>query len=104
MDLILSALLQTLFSESERDRPRLCNEHAVKLAEARLSESVIVPVIELYDSDFDISRTALLNLRKYGTGMAVANAMLFPCGQLHVGHFSRRAISRSRTANSSELI
>ena len=76
MDLILSALLEPSFLGSEQKRPSLRNEDVVKLAEGRLSESIIVHIIEQYDSDFDTSRTALLNLHRCGIGLRVVEAML----------------------------
>lgn len=76
MGLVLSALLRAWFLGSEQNRPSLRNEDVVKLAKAGLSQSVIVRIIELYDSDFDTSRTALSNLYRCGIGMRVVEAML----------------------------
>lgn len=76
MDLVLSALLQVWFLGSEQNRPSLRNEDVVKLAKACLSESVIVRIIAMCDSDFDTSRTALLNLYRCEIGMRVVEAIL----------------------------
>jgi|SRR5271169_3468153 len=76
LNVILSALLQSSFLGSERNRPRLHNEDIVKLAAHRLPERVVIRVIELYESDFDTSGTALSNLQECGIGNTVIEAML----------------------------
>jgi len=76
LNLILAALLQTSFLGSEHDAPLLNNGHVVKLARGRIPEDVIVRVIDLYESDFDMSRTGLATLRSKGISDCVVKAML----------------------------
>jgi hypothetical protein len=75
VDLFLAALLRPSFLESDRNRQRIDNEDLVKLTVAGLPASVIVRAIELYGGDFDISRSALLNLDQRGIGAKVIEAM-----------------------------
>lgn len=77
LDLILAALLQPSFLGPEHDRPRLSNEDVVKLAVNCLPENIIMRIIELYDSDFNTSGTALLNLGQRGVGNRIIEAMLY---------------------------
>jgi|SRR5271157_1310570 len=76
LNLILAALLQSSFLGSEQNKPLLNNDDVMKLADSRLSESVIVRVIDVYESDFDTSRNGLLRLRKNGIGDSVIQKML----------------------------
>ena len=76
LNLILAALLQPSFLGSELNKPQLNNEHVVKLARSCLSESVVIRVIEVYESDFDTSPDGLSRLRKSGIGDKVIEAML----------------------------
>lgn len=76
VDLLLAALLRPSFLESARNLPRLDNEDLVRLTAAGLTENVVVRAIELYDSDFDTSRSALLYLHERGIGAKVIETML----------------------------
>lgn len=76
LNLILAALLQSSFLGSGQNKPPLDNDDVMKLAASRLSESVIVRVIEVCESDFDTTPTGLLSLRKNGIGDKVIEAML----------------------------
>jgi hypothetical protein len=58
LNLILAAVLQPSFLGSEQNNLPLNNEDVVKLAHSRLSESVIIRVIEAYESNFDTTRKA----------------------------------------------
>jgi len=76
LNLILAALLDSSFLGSEQNKPPLNNDDVMRLAACRLSESVIVRVIEVCESDFDTTRTGLLSLRKNGIGDRVIETML----------------------------
>jgi hypothetical protein len=76
LDLILAALLQPSFRGSEQNRPRLNNEDVVKLARSCLSETVVIRIIEVCESDFDVSRGGLKSLRESAVGDKVIEAML----------------------------
>ena len=80
LNLILTALLESSFLESdlesEQYSPPVNNQDIVKLVRSRLSESLVIHVIQVYESDFDTSSDGLLNLRKSGIGDAVIAAML----------------------------
>jgi len=76
LNLILAALLETSFLSSEHDAPLLNNGHVVKLARGRIPEDVIVRVIDLYESNFDMSRSGLATLRSKGIRDYVVRAML----------------------------
>jgi hypothetical protein len=75
LDLILAALLQPSFFGSEQNRPRLHNEDAAKLARS-LSETVVIRIIEICESDFDISPGGLASLRNSRVGENVIEVML----------------------------
>jgi hypothetical protein len=76
VSLILAAIIDKSFLNSERNRPRLTNNHVVKLAGSPLPESVVVRVIRVYDSEFDTSICALLTLKRKGVSDQVIAAML----------------------------
>lgn len=80
LNLILTALLESSFlesdPESEQYSPLVNNQDIVKLVRSRLSESLVIHVIQVYESDFDTSSDGLLNLRKSGIGDSVIAAML----------------------------
>ena len=76
LNLILAALLETSFLSSERDAPLLNNGHVVKLAKGCIPEDVIVRVIDLYESNFDLSRTGLATLRSKRISDCVIRAVL----------------------------
>ena len=80
LNLILTALLGSSFLESdlesEQYSPLVNNQDIVKLVCSRLSESLVIHVIQVYESDFDTSNDGLLNLRKSGIGDSVIAAML----------------------------
>ena len=80
LNLILTALLESSFLESdlesEQYSPLVNNQDIVKLVRSRLSESLVIHVIQVYESDFDTSSDGLLNLRKSGIGDSVIAAML----------------------------
>ena len=48
----------------------------MQLVRSRLSESLVIHVIQVYESDFDTSSSGLLSLRKSGIGDSVIAAML----------------------------
>ncbi len=75
LNLILAALLRPSFLGSEQNKPRINNDDVLKLAASRLSESVIVRVIEVCETDFDTTRTGLLRLRRKGIGDRVIEMM-----------------------------
>lgn len=74
LDLILAALLQASFPGSEQNRPRLHNEDVVKLGR-RLSETVVIRIIEVCESGFDTSPGGLASLRNSWVGENVIEAM-----------------------------
>lgn len=76
LNLILSALLKPSFLKSEQYSPQVNNQDVVKLVRSGLSESLVIHVIQAYESDFDISSNGLLSLRKSGIGDSVIAAML----------------------------
>ena len=80
LNLILTALLESSFLESdlesEQYSPLVSNQDIVKLVRSRLSESLVIHVIQVYESDFDTSSNGLLSLRKSGIGDSVIAAML----------------------------
>ena len=75
LDLILAALLQPSFFGSEQNRPRLHNEDVLRLARS-LSETVVIRIIEVCESVFDISPGGLASLRNSRVGENVIEAML----------------------------
>lgn len=76
LNLILAALLHSSFLGSEQNKPRLNNDDVMKLSASCLSDSLIVRIIEVYESDFDTTRTGLLELRKNGIGDRVIEVIL----------------------------
>jgi hypothetical protein len=76
LNLILTALLESSFLKSEQCSPRITNQDVMKLVRGRLSENLVIHVIQVYESDFDISSNGLLSLRKSGIGDSVIAAML----------------------------
>jgi len=76
VSLILAALLDNSFLRWEHSKARLTNHHVVKLAGSPLSESVVVRVIGVYDSEFDTSHRSLLTLKRNGVSDKVIAAML----------------------------
>jgi hypothetical protein len=76
LDLILAALLQPSFFGSEQNRPRLHNEDVAKLARSCLSETVVIRIIEVCESDFDISPGGLASLRNSRVGENIIEVML----------------------------
>ena len=76
VSLIVAALLDNSFLSSEQHRVRLTNAHVVKLANSCLSDSVIVRVIGVYDTEFDTSNQGLLALKRNGVSDKVIAAML----------------------------
>src|SRR5271166_509557 len=73
--LILAALLHPAPLTSEQNKPLINNDDVLKLA-CRLSESVIVRIIEACETDFDTTRSGLLRLRRAGIGDRVIEMML----------------------------
>ena len=88
LNLILTALLESSFLESdlesEQYSPLVNNQDIVKLVRSRLSESLVIHVIQVYESDFDTSSGGLLNLRKSGIGDSVIAAMLLKASAAEV--------------------
>lgn len=88
LNLILTALLESSFLESdlesEQHSPLVKNQDIVKLVRSRLSESLVIHVIRVYESDFDTSSDGLLNLRKSGIGDSVIAAMLLKASAAEV--------------------
>ena len=76
VSLILAALLDNSFLSSEHSKARLTNSHVVKLAGSSLSDSIVVNIIGVYDSDFDTSDGSLLTLKRNGVSDDVIAAML----------------------------
>jgi|SRR5208283_4258731 len=76
LNVILAALLHSSFLGSEQNKPRLNNDDVMQLAASCLSETVIIRVVEVYESDFDTSNTALLRLRENGVGDRIIETML----------------------------
>ncbi len=76
VSLIVAALLDNSFLSSEQRRVRLTNAHVVRLANSCLSDSVIVRVIGVYDTEFDTSDRGLLALKRKGVSDQVIAAML----------------------------
>jgi hypothetical protein len=79
LNLILAALLQPSFLGSEQNKPRINNDDVLKLAASRLSESVIERIIEVYESDFDITSAGLWSLRKNGIAERLIETMSKKC-------------------------
>jgi hypothetical protein len=63
-------------STAELFKARPTNKHVVKMAGSPLSESVVVRVIGVYDSEFDTSDRRLLTLKRKGVSGKVIAAML----------------------------
>jgi len=76
LDLILAAVLNPSFLSSELNKPRLNNKDLLKLARHRLSDDLLIRVIEVYDNDFELSTNTLLTFRKGGLGERVIEALL----------------------------
>ncbi len=76
VSLIVAALLDNSFLSSEQHRVRLTNAHVVRLANSCLSDSVIVRVIGVYETEFDTSDRGLLALKRKGVSDQVIAAML----------------------------
>ncbi len=76
LDLILAALVRPAFLDAQRDRHRLDNHDIVKLSSRCLSANVLVQIIEVSETDFEVSPRSLLSLRKCGVGDRVIEAML----------------------------
>ena len=80
LNLILTALLESSFLESDLESEQygalVSNQDIVKLVRSRLSESLVIHVIQVYESDFNTSSNGLLSLRKSGIGDSVIAAML----------------------------
>lgn len=80
LDLILAALLRPSFLRSDQNKSRLNNEDVVKLTRSCFSETVVMRIIEVYESEFDISRGSITSLRNSGVGDNVIEAMLSKTG------------------------
>lgn len=76
VSLIVAALLDNSFLSSEQRRVRLTNAHVAKLAHSCLSDSVVVRVIGVYETEFDTSDRGLLALKRNGVSDKVIAAML----------------------------
>ena len=76
LDLILAAVLNPSFLSSKLNKPRLNNKDLVRLARHRLSDDLLIRVIEVYDNDFELSNNSLLKFRKSGLGEKVIEALL----------------------------
>jgi hypothetical protein len=76
VSVILAALLDNSFLSWEHSKARLTNNHVLKLAGSPLSESVVVGVIGVYDSEFDTSDGSLLTLKRNGVSDKLIAAML----------------------------
>lgn len=76
LNLILAALLQPSFLNSEENKPRLNNEDLLKLSRTRFSDDFLIRVIEVYENDFELSRKSLLRFRRSGVGEKVIEALL----------------------------
>jgi hypothetical protein len=76
VSLIVAALLDNSFLSSEQRRVRLTNAHVVRLANSCLSDSVVVRVIGVYDTEFDTSDRGLQALKRKGVSDQVIAAML----------------------------
>jgi len=68
--------LRPSFLRSDQSKLRLNNEGLVKLTRSCLSETVVMRIIEVYESEFDISRGSITSLRNSGVGDNVIEAML----------------------------
>jgi hypothetical protein len=75
MNLILAALLDASFL-GPKNEPRLNNNDVAKLAGERISESVIIRIIELYDGDYQTSGDELFRLRRKGVGDKTLKAII----------------------------
>lgn len=76
LDLILAALVKPNFRVSEQYRPRLNNHDIVKLIASRVSVQVIVRIIEVCESEFEMSSRSLSLLRKCGVSERIIEAVL----------------------------
>ncbi len=82
MNLILAALVDPSFAGSAGNKPRLTNDDIAVLAADRVSDNIIVRIIEFYEGEYEVSAQSLLHLcrdwrgRKGNRGNAVKGAQL----------------------------
>ena len=76
MNLILAALVDPSFAGSAGSKPPLTNNDIAVLAADRVSENVIVRIIEFYEGDYDVSAQSMLQLCRAGVGEKAIEAML----------------------------
>jgi hypothetical protein len=76
-DLILAALVDGSFFASRSNVPVLTNDGLGRLAAGRVSEDVILHIVEVYHGDYEISCRHLGALRKCGLGDRVIEAIVW---------------------------
>ena len=76
MNLILAALVDPSFAGSAGNKPRLTNDDIAVLAADRVSDNIIVRIIEFYEGEYEVSAQSLLHLCRDGVGEKVIEAML----------------------------
>jgi hypothetical protein len=76
-DLILAVLVDGSFLASGSKAPSLTNDSLGRLAAGRLSEGLILRIIEVYRGDYQTSCTDLAALRRCGLGDKVVEAVVW---------------------------
>ena len=82
LDLFLAALLRPSFLGADQRTPPLDNEDLIKLTDAGIPETILLRAIELYESNFDTSRLALVKLRKRGLSTKVITGIVSKQSQM----------------------
>ena len=76
MNLILAALVDPSFAGSAGHKPPLTNDDIAVLVADRVSENIIVRIIEFYEGEYEVSAQSVLQLRRAGVGEKAIEAML----------------------------
>jgi dsRNA-specific ribonuclease len=76
INLILGALVHPSFVTPERNKPPLTNEDISTLVGDRVSDFIIVEIIESYEGEYRVSDQSILDLRRNGVSDKVIEAML----------------------------
>jgi hypothetical protein len=76
LNLILAALVDPSFAGSAENKPPLRNDDIAILVADRVSDSVIVRIIEIYEGDYEVSAQSLLQLCRDRVGEKVIEAIL----------------------------
>ena len=79
--LLLTALVA---QEEKQDKKILKNADVLLMVQNHFDDDTLVKIIEVSDSDFDISGNALIDLKKQGVSSQVLRAMLAAVQKKHV--------------------